>query len=239
MEPTDAVEDYLKTIFALDSEGEPVTTGAIATRLGISPPSVSGMIKRLEESDLAARAGDRSVALTTQGRALAVRTIRRHRLLETFLAEVLGVSWDEVHGEAERLEHAVSDALCDRIDDHLGNPTHDPHGDPIPPREGTHAEEFGTPLAAVDVGRSFLIERVSDRSSEALRYLGEKGVRPGAVIVVSEREPFGGPTWIELDGTRQALGAPLCQMVFGTVPTDAPDVPDVPHPPRGSLSPAP
>lgn len=216
VEPSDAAEDYLKTIFALDSEGEAVTTSAIASRLGVSPPSVSGMVKRLEESDLAARADDRSVHLTPAGTTVALRMVRRHRLLETFLAEVLGVGWDEVHAEAERLEHALSDALCDRIDDHLGNPTHDPHGDPIPPRDGAHAEDFPTPLAGMAVGTRFTVERVSDRSSKALRYLGEKRIRPGSVLVITGHEPFGGPTWVEVEGVRHALGPALCQIIFGS-----------------------
>jgi DtxR family Mn-dependent transcriptional regulator len=215
MEATSAVEDYLKTIFTLRAEGEPATTGAIATRLGVSAPSVSGMVKRLETSELAARSGDRSVHLTAEGRALALRTIRRHRLLETFLVEVLGVGWEAVHAEAEQLEHALSEALCDRIDDYLGNPTHDPHGDPIPPRTGPHAEDFGTPLGGLPTGARFVVERVSDRSSEALRYLGEKGIRPGATLTVTGREPFGGPTWVRVDGADHALGAQLCQMVHG------------------------
>ncbi len=134
---TRATEDYLKTIFALTSIGKPVTTGGLAHELGVSSPSVTAMVKRLQDAQFLERASGRSLRLTAHGEQLALRVVRRHRLLETFLAATLGMGWDEVHAEAELLEHALSERLEDRIDAALGHPTRDPHGDPIPPGPGT------------------------------------------------------------------------------------------------------
>lgn len=216
METTEAVEDYLKAIYALGSEGTAVTTGAIAERLGVSSPSVSAMVKRLCASQLVDKGGRGRVTLTADGEVQALRVVRRHRLLETFLERVLDVPWDEVHAEAEVLEHAVSDRLAERIDDALGHPTHDPHGDPIPPPDGGHHERWSEPLCDARAGSSFRVERVSDRDSEALRYLGDLGIRPGAELRVRDRAPFGGPLWVELDGIPHALGLPLARLVHGT-----------------------
>lgn len=215
--PTRATEDYLKTIYGLASRGEPVTTGAVAQRLGVSSPSVSAMIKRLESVQFLERRKGSGLRLTAQGERAALRVVRRHRLLETFLAQVLGMTWDEVHAEAELLEHALSDRLEERIDVALGRPTHDPHGDPIPPRRGRHKEDWGQRLDGVSPGDRFRVERVSDWDSAALRHLGALGVVPGAVIEVQELAPFGGPRWVKIGGRRHALGAPLTRLVHGTV----------------------
>lgn len=218
-----SMEDYLKALVHLDAEGEPVTTGALARRVEVAPPSASAMLRRLREAGLVRGAAGHEVELTDHGRRHALRVVRRHRLVETFLAEVLDVPWDEVHAEAERLEHALSPALEDRIAARLGEPSHDPHGDPIPPRDGEHDEAWPDPLDAAPSGTRFLVERVSDRDSEALRYLDGLGVRPGVTVQVGERDPFGGPLWIEVAGERRALGLPLARLVHGTV--EAPDVP--------------
>jgi DtxR family transcriptional regulator, Mn-dependent transcriptional regulator len=212
-----AAEDYLKALFHLGSEGEPATTSRLAARVGVSAASASAMLRRLRDSGLVSGASGREVALTEHGRRHALRVVRRHRLVETLLAEVLDMPWDEVHAEAEVLEHVLSPALEERIALRLGNPTHDPHGDPIPPREGEHDEAWPEPLDAAPVGARFRVERVSDRDSEALRYLDDLGVRPGARLTVGEREPFGGPQWIEVEGRRAALGGPLLRIVHGTV----------------------
>ncbi len=217
MQTTRATEDCLKTIYGLATSGEPVTTGGLARRLGVSSPSVSAMIRRLESELLLERPKGSQLRLTEPGRRAALRVVRRHRLLETFLASALDVPWDEVHAEAELLEHALSDRLEERIDIALGRPTRDPHGDPIPPREGSHEEDWGQWLPDLAVGTRFLVERVSDRDSEALRYLGSRGVVPGAVLEVQEQEPFGGPRWVLVDGARHALGAPLTRLVYGRV----------------------
>jgi DtxR family transcriptional regulator, Mn-dependent transcriptional regulator len=214
---TAAAEDYLKTIFALASAGDAASVSQIATRLGVSRPSASVMLKRLTDDGLVERVDRHRHRLTRQGRADALRIVRRHRLIEAFLASTLDMTWDEVHAEAELLEHAVSDRLEERIDAALGHPTHDPHGDPIPPPDGDHDEAWPEPLAQAPVGARFRVERVSDRDSAALRYLDRLGVRPGARLTVGERDPFGGPLWIEIDGRREALGGPLARIVHGTV----------------------
>lgn len=215
-----ATEDYLKAIYNLAHLGAPVTTGALAHELGVSSPSVSAMVKRLEDGELLARPDSRSLRLTDSGERAALRVVRRHRLLETFLARMLDVPWDEVHAEAELLEHALSERLEERIDAALGHPTHDPHGDPIPPRDGPHVEVRGTPLDAVPVGTRFLVERVSDRDSAALRYLGDLGVVPGVVLAVDEQAPFGGPRWVRVGAERHALSGALTQLVHGHVVRD-------------------
>jgi len=211
-------EDYLKTIYALVSRGEPVTTSGLAHELGVSPPSVSAMAKRLQTEQLLQRPGGGWV-LTERGEQAALRVIRRHRLVETFLARTLGMGWDEVHAEAEVLEHVLSDRLEERIDAALGHPTHDPHGDPIPPRHGQHTEAVGQPLDAAPAGCRFRVERVSDRDSAALRYLSALGIAPGVVLDVEEPEPFAGPRWVRINGVRHALGAPLSSLLRGQIVT--------------------
>jgi DtxR family transcriptional regulator, Mn-dependent transcriptional regulator len=143
--------------------------------------------------------------------------VRRHRLLEEFLARVLEVPWDEVHDEAEVLEHAVSDALVQRIDAYLGHPTHDPHGDPIPSPNVRHVETWTGPLAAAEPGTTFRVERVRDRDSAALRYLGSLGIRPGAVLAVLDRTPFAGPLWVRVDEQTHGLSTALTDLVHGSV----------------------
>jgi DtxR family Mn-dependent transcriptional regulator len=212
-----AVEDYLKAIYHLRTRGDAVTTGLLAAELHVASPSVTAMVKRLEEGELVARAGSRELRLTDSGERAALRVVRRHRLLETFLAKVLEVPWDEVHAEAEKLEHVLSDRLEERIDTALGHPTHDPHGDPIPPRHGPHDERWGVGLDAVAPPSRFRIRRVSDRDSSALRHLGELGVRPGVVLTVERQDPFGGPLWVRVGDQACALGAPLTRLVHGDV----------------------
>jgi DtxR family Mn-dependent transcriptional regulator len=212
-----ATEDYLKAVYHVGHRGHPVTTGLLATELGVSSPSVSAMVRRLEEGGLLERCDNRSFRLTGPGERAALRVVRRHRLLETFLARVLDVPWDEVHAEAELLEHALSERLEERIDAVLGHPTHDPHGDPIPPQDGPHEEGWSAALDSAPSGCRFEVDRVSDRDSAALRYLGELGVFPGVVLDVEEQEPFGGPRWVRLAGRRHPLGSPLTRLVHGRV----------------------
>ena len=214
---SDVVEDYLKTVFHLCSAGGTGTTTALAAQLGLAAPTVSAMLKRLEAAELVERSPELGVQLTEHGRRHALSVVRRHRLLEMFLAEVLDVPWDEVHDEAEVLEHALSARLEERIDALLGRPTHDPHGDPIPPANGQHVEEWGAPLASAPAGSTFLVQRVSDRDSPALRHLAELGIGPGSVLHVLEWAPFGGPLWIEVDGRRHPLGTGLVHVVHGQV----------------------
>lgn len=212
---SEVVEDYLKSVFHLASSTGAATTSSLAGRLGLAAPTVSAMLKRLEASELVHRSSDHQVELTEHGRRHALGVVRRHRLLEMFLTEVLGVPWDEVHDEAEVLEHALSARLEERIDALLDHPTHDPHGDPIPPRSGEHVEDWASPLRSAAAGGAFLVERVSDRDSGVLRHLAELGIGPGSVLQVLEWAPFGGPLWAEVDGRRHALGAGLVQAVHG------------------------
>lgn len=219
MGPSPAIEDYLKAVFHLHSEvGSKATTTAIAARLGVASPSVSAMLKRLEADGLVERGTEEGIRLTPAGERLAVRVVRKHRLLETFLHSSLGLPWHEVHEEAEILEHALSDRLEARIDMALGHPSHDPHGDPIPPADlATHVEDWPDPLAGAPDGCEFCVERVSDRNPEALEYLAGLGILPGRALRVVERAPFDGPMWVELDGRRHALGPALTAMVCGHV----------------------
>lgn len=214
---TETVEDYLKSIYALATRAGSVTTSAVAERLGVAAPTASVMLKRLEANGLAHRSGDHQVQLTDHGRRHALGVVRRHRLLETFLAQVLGVPWDEVHAEAEVLEHAISPRIEERIDAFLQHPARDPHGDPIPPATGEHVEDWASPLAGAPAGARFLVERVSDRDSGALRHLAEAGIGPGAVLELVEWVPFGGPLWVAVDGRRHVLGSGLVQVLHGRV----------------------
>lgn len=209
--------DYLKVIYKLTTSGHTVTNGLLARELGVSPPSVSAMVKRLADEELLQRPHGRLLRLTDSGEHAALRVIRRHRLLEAFLAQVLEMPWDEVHAEAESLEHALSERLEDRIDAMLGHPERDPHGDPIPPRHGPHDETWGEALDNAVAGCRFRVDRVSDRDSAALRYLAELGIVPGAVLQVEQQEPFSGPRWIRIDDKRHALGGPLTMLLHGHI----------------------
>jgi len=221
---TEAVEDALKAIFKLSGRREPPTTTALAEMLGVTAPTVSTMLKRLQAHGLVDRDAQHAAVLTAHGAEHARVVVRRHRLLETFLAQVLGLPWDQVHDEAEVLEHAVSDRLLERIDAVLGHPTADPHGDPIPPTGGGHVEAWGTRLDGVPVGTEFRVERILDRDDAALRYLAELGVRPGTVVHVVGRAPFGGPLWLRVGGREHALGDALTVLLHGTaVQQDRPE----------------
>jgi DtxR family Mn-dependent transcriptional regulator len=212
-----ARQDYLKVIYGLSTSGHIVTNGLLARELGVSPPSVSAMVKRLAAEKLLQPPHDRRLRLTASGEQAALRVIRRHRLLEAFLATVLEMPWDEVHAEAESLEHAVSERLEERIDAVLGNPDRDPHGDPIPPRHGPHDESWGEALDSAVAGCCFQVDRVSDRDSAALRYLAELGIVPGAVLRIEPQEPFSGPRWVRIDEKRHALGGRLTSLLHGHV----------------------
>ena len=211
---TRSVEDYLKAIYRLSPEGRPASTSHIAHLLELSPPSVSGMVKRLSELGLLEHIPYKGVQLTEAGRLAALRMVRRHRLIEAYLVEFLGYSWDTVHVEAERLEHAVSDTLVERMAVALGHPVVDPHGDPIPDADGSIHELACTPLADVPVGETAEIRRVDEREPERLRYLAALGLVPGVVVTLRDRQPFGGPVTVEAAGERHIIGAELAQVVL-------------------------
>lgn len=213
------VEDYLKAIYDLERGAQPASTNDIALRLAISPASVSGMMRRLADQGLITHEPYRGARLTTDGRRAALRTLRRHRILECYLTEVLGYPWDRVHDEAERLEHAASEELIERMALALGEPLHDPHGAPIPTREGLVEEGSSLrTLAEAAVGERIRVRRVEDDDAERLRYLAELGVRPGAVLRILDRAPFGGPITLWVDepggGVARAIGPALAAQVF-------------------------
>ena len=211
---TAPVEDYLKVIHELESSGAAAGTNDIARVLGIAAASVSGMVRRLAEQGLIAHERYRGVRLTEAGRAAALRTIRRHRVIESYLARALGYPWDRVHDEAERLEHACSDELIDRMAEAIGEPTTDPHGHPIPSRDGTLEERRLIQLAQVEAGSRVRIERVSDRDGDRLRYLAELGITPGTTVEVAAREPFEGPITLRVDGVQRVIGPGLAAHVL-------------------------
>lgn len=211
---TRSVEDYLKAIYRLSAGAQPAATSDIANLLDLSPPSVSGMIKRLSEQGLLEHVPYKGVVLTPDGRRLALRTVRRHRLIESYLVAFLGYSWDKVHDEAERLEHAISDELAERMAAALGNPGVDPHGDPIPTADGDIAEVAGMPLSEVPAGMAVEIRRVNEHEAERLRYLAALGLVPGALITVVDRQPFDGPIVLRTAAGERTLGAPMARDII-------------------------
>lgn len=221
---TAPVEDYLKAIYELERSGSAAGTNELAARLGIAPPSVSGMVRRLAEQGLITHERYKGVRLSDSGRRAALRTIRRHRVIETYLARALGLPWDRVHDEAERLEHACSDDLIDRMAEAIGEPRHDPHGDPIPTREGHVEEPQLASIADLSVGDVAAVRRVSDRSGERLRYLAELGIVPGASVEMVERAPFDGPLTLRVNREQRVIGRSLA----GEVLVDPPAAGDEP-----------
>jgi DtxR family Mn-dependent transcriptional regulator len=206
---TRSVEDYLKAIYRLSPEGRPASTSEIANLLALSPPSVTGMVKRLSEHGLLEHIPYRGVQLTEEGRRAALRMVRRHRLIESYLVEFLGYSWDTVHEEAERLEHAVSDTMVERMAGALGHPSVDPHGDPIPSADGSIHELACTALADVPVGETVEIRRVRESQPERLRYIGSLGLRPGVLVRVVGRQPIDDLVTIEVGTEKQVIGREL------------------------------
>jgi DtxR family Mn-dependent transcriptional regulator len=220
--PSPAVEDYLKAIYQLAQEGRPVSTSAIADRLGVAAASVTGMLKRLADQDLVEHIRYRGASLTGSGEVTAIRLVRRHRILELFLVSVLGYTWDTVHDQAERLEHAASDELIDRMAHILGEPAVDPHGDPIPAAAGPFREPDWPALSDLSTNRPAVLRRVSDADPEVLRYLAGLGLRPGVHIVVTHHAPFGGPVTVRAGDQSHVLGRALCGTIqvepIGTQP---------------------
>ncbi len=224
------VEDYLKTIYLLrqgQPNDTPVATSEIAERLGLTSATVTSMIQKLAqpELELLQYTPYQGVRLTPQGEKIALRVVRRHRLLELYLAERLGLGWDQVHEEAERLEHHISATLEERIADALGNPVVDPHGHPIPTADGEVINQMGTRLAALPPGEEAVILSVNDDDPELLRHMAARGMFPGVRLVVLEREPFGGSLHVRVGPAHDAhdytLGLAAAERVQVTAPPPA------------------
>ena len=210
-----SVGDYLKAIWSVGRVGAAASTKDISGQLSVSPASVTSMLGRLQGMGLVRYERYRGASLTALGRSEALRLVRRHRLIEAFLLEHLGYDWQDVHEEAERLEHAVSDGFTERLATFLGHPERDPHGDPIPTPEGTLAVDDCSPLREAEPGAYVRIYKVSDKSTGALDYLGERGLVPGRLLHVEEiRDLDGVVTVRDEDGGTYALGEPFAQAVF-------------------------
>ncbi|HTX32285.1 MAG TPA: metal-dependent transcriptional regulator [Solirubrobacteraceae bacterium] len=209
---TSAVEDYTKAIYALELRApDAVTTNALAERLGVTPGSASAMVKRLSELGLAEHRPYHGVSLTEQGRRVALQVMRHHRLLELYLVESLGVPWDRVHAEAEVLEHVLSEELEELIAAKLGDPTHDPHGDPIPTRDLKIEEGTTASLQTLNPGDRAIFTRVSDSDPEMLRFLAARGIAPGDELEVIEKQPFDGPLYVRFGDAVHVLGGGLAR----------------------------
>ena len=207
-----AIEDYAKAIYGLELRaGGAVSTNALAERLGVTAASASGMVKRLDELGLVSHVPYRGVELTADGRRLALEVLRHHRLLELYLAESLGVPWDRVHQEAEVLEHVLSEELEEAIAAKLGNPTHDPHGDPIPTADLRIEEGDTVSLQSLRAGQAGTFVRVSDADPGMLRYLAERGIAPGSRFQIVDKQPFDGPLFARFGAEVHVLGGALAQ----------------------------
>ncbi|APX00468.1 metal-dependent transcriptional regulator [Arthrobacter sp. QXT-31] len=210
-----SAQDYLKMIWSATEWSEsPITISAMAERMGVKPSTVSDGIRRLAKQGLVTHAPYGSIELTAAGRDHAVQMVRRHRLLETFLVQVVGYGWDEVHDEAEILEHAVSDRLIRRIDEKLGHPTRDPHGDPIPSATGQPHTPEGTPLSSVIPGRAVTVTRISDADPQVLRYFTELGLVPDTRLTVLAHRPYADVTTIRLPDRDVDLGPSAAEAIW-------------------------
>lgn len=215
---TDSIEDYLKVVFELTSRGDRATTTRLAERLEVTPASVTGMVQKLAETDppLLEYRKHHGVVLTDQGRQVALQTIRHHRLIEMFLHQILGFSWDEVHEEAERLEHVISENMEERIASVLGHPTHDPHGDPIPTRDLEIPPSSGVRLSELRDGQRAIVQRVHDHDPALLRHLYDLGLEPECEVRVLGYSPFDENLELQVAGREDpaVLGPRVTQQVY-------------------------
>jgi DtxR family Mn-dependent transcriptional regulator len=228
---SDAVEDYLKAIYELSLDDTPATTNHIAARLGVAPASVTGMLKRLSASEppLLDYQKHRGATLTPEGKQVALEVLRHHRLLELFLQESLGYTWDQVHEEADRLEHVISEDLEERIARALGNPQRDPHGDPIPARNGDLPVQQLTQLEGLYPGQQAVVRRVDNEDPNLLRYLTAIELVPQARITVLERSDFDGVLRLELGESEVSLGPRLTAQIYVEVVQNASTLDPAPH----------
>lgn len=209
----ESIEEYLEAVYRLEREGPGVTTSGLASELGVAPASVSGMLKKLAKDGYLEQIARGEVKLTPKGLEVGVRVLRRHRLAERLLTDVLGMPWDQVHDEACMLEHAISANVEARLLSLLKDPTTCPHGQPIPPADLSEPQRSGEPLAQAPEGLHGRIESVTEEFPEILRYLGEIGMRPGALVTLVHKAPLGGPLTIEVGGVRHAISLELAGLV--------------------------
>jgi DtxR family Mn-dependent transcriptional regulator len=209
-----SIEDYLKAVYKLEeNEGAPVSTGDLAQAMEVSSASASNMIKRLDELDFLTYEAYEGATLTNPGRTVALEVIRHHRLLELYLKDVMGFSWDEIHEEAEILEHHISERFEDRIEEMLGHPERDPHGHPIPARDGTVDTLPTRSLADLVEGNAASIDHIADEDGELLDLLEQRGLLPGATVEVVDTRPLDGLLVVAVDGAEQVIGRPVAQKV--------------------------
>ena len=213
---TQAVEDYLKVIYDLGRSGSAVTTSAIAARLMVAAGTVTGMVKKLASLNLVEHEHYRGVVLTEAGRKIALEVIRHHRLIERYLYEAMGVPWDQVHVEAEKWEHVLSEALEERMDEILGNPTTDPHGSPIPTRELEVAEREHSQLSEMVAGQRATVAEVGDEDAAMLRYFADLGLYPETEFEVLHVAPFEGPLTLRVEGKECSIGRPAAEHIYVT-----------------------
>ncbi len=214
MSLSQSVEDYLKVIYVLESEGSGATTNNIAEMMEVSSASVTNMLKRLAGLNLIEHKSYKGAKLTDAGRKIALEILRHHRLLELYLQEIMGYSWDEVHDEAEKLEHHISEQFEDKIAELLNHPTHDPHGDPIPSKDGVMPEMASLSLSEAETDEQYVIGRVKDQDPELLRYLEKIGVLPGAKIKLLEKAPFDGPIRVILEEEEKTIGYNIAEQIY-------------------------
>jgi DtxR family Mn-dependent transcriptional regulator len=213
-----AIEDYLKTIYMLEQEKSPVSTSRIAEARNVKPGSATSMIQRLHKLKLANYEKHYGVTLTPAGQDIALEVIRHHRLVELYLIEALGFSWDEVHQEADLLEHVISEKLEERIAAALDYPAFDPHGDPIPSRDGLVTEVDARPLTSVRPGQRAIISRIpDDANSDLLRYLADLGLVPGVGLSVIDIAPFDGPLTVKVQGDNKIIGHKVASGILVTL----------------------
>ncbi|MDH3215132.1 MAG: metal-dependent transcriptional regulator [Candidatus Krumholzibacteria bacterium] len=212
-----AIQDYVKAIYKLSQKKQKVTPSGLAETLGVSAAAVTKMVRRLQDLKLVRYAKTQGLRLSPTGEKIALEMIRHHRLLELYLTEALGYGWDEVHDEAEKLEHVISEQFEEKIERLLGYPTHDPHGAPIPTREGHIERAELTVLSQLETGAHGCVERVSDSDAQMLTYLGELGLYPGTPVEMIAREPYGGSLHVRISGQDHAIGLALADNVFVSV----------------------
>jgi len=216
MSRSQSVEDYLKSIYKLQQEVEKkgVSTTKLASDIGVSNASVTNMLKRLSEMGFVNYESYYGTRLTKSGEKIALEIIRHHRLLELYLKEMMGYSWDEVHDEAEKLEHHISEQFEDRIAELLNDPEVDPHGDPIPTKDGKMPAVKTRPLSSVDSNRSFVVRRVKNQTPELLRYLEKQGIIPGVKVEVLAKEPFDGPVQLKIENRTTTIGYKIAEDIY-------------------------